>query len=78
MPGTSAPFDTFPSLTDREREVLDLVAEGLDNRRIAQRLALSEKTVRNYLSTVLTKLGVADRAAAIAKSRDAGLGSRHI
>ena len=67
--------DPFPALTDREREVLELVAEGLDNRRIAQRLALSEKTVRNNLSTVLTKLGVADRAAAIAKARDAGLGS---
>ena len=68
--------DPFPSLTDREREVLELVAEGLDNRRIAARLALSEKTVRNHLSIVLTKLGVADRAAAIAKARDAGLGER--
>jgi len=67
--------DPFPSLTDREREVLELVAEGLDNRRIAQRLALSDKTVRNHLSSVLTKLGVADRAAAIAKARDAGLGT---
>jgi DNA-binding NarL/FixJ family response regulator len=67
--------DPFPSLTDREREVLDLVAEGLDNRRIAQRLALSDKTVRNHLSSVLTKLGVTDRAAAIAKARDAGLGT---
>ena len=67
--------DPFPSLTDREREVLELVAEGLDNRRIAQRLALSEQTVRNHLSTVLTKLGVGDRAAAIAKARDAGLGT---
>jgi DNA-binding NarL/FixJ family response regulator len=66
--------DPFPNLTDREREVLELVAEGLDNRRIANRLVLSEKTVRNHLSTVLTKLGVADRAAAIAKARDAGLG----
>jgi DNA-binding NarL/FixJ family response regulator len=67
--------DPFPSLTDREREVLELVAEGLDNRRIAQRLSLSDKTVRNHLSTILTKLGVADRAAAIAKARDAGLGT---
>jgi DNA-binding NarL/FixJ family response regulator len=66
--------DPFPSLTDREREVLELVAEGLDNRRIATRLSLSDKTVRNHLSSVLTKLGVADRAAAIAKARDAGLG----
>ena len=67
--------DPFPSLTDREREVLELVAEGLDNRRIATRLSLSDKTVRNHLSSVLTKLGVADRAAAIAKARDAGLGA---
>lgn len=67
--------DPFPALTQREREVLELVAQGLDNRRIAHRLALSDKTVRNHLSTVLTKLGVADRAAAIAKARDAGLGA---
>ncbi len=69
----SAPHP-FPSLTEREREVLELVAQGLDNRRIAARLSLSDKTVRNHLSIVLTKLGVADRAAAIAKARDAGLG----
>lgn len=67
--------DPFPGLTDREHEVLELVAQGLDNRRIAQRLALSDKTVRNHLSNVLTKLGVADRAAAIAKARDAGFGT---
>jgi len=66
--------DPFPSLTEREREVLELVARGLDNRRIAQRLSLSDKTVRNHLSTILTKLGVVDRAAAIAKARDAGVG----
>lgn len=65
----------FPSLTDREREVLELVAQGLDNARIARRMSLSDKTVRNHLSNVLTKLGVADRAAAIAKARDAGLGT---
>jgi DNA-binding NarL/FixJ family response regulator len=64
----------FPTLTEREHEVLELVAQGLDNVRIARRLALSDKTVRNHLSNVLTKLGVADRAAAIAKARDAGMG----
>jgi DNA-binding NarL/FixJ family response regulator len=64
----------FPDLTVREREVLELVAQGLDNLRIARRLGLSDKTVRNHLSNVLTKLGVADRAAAVAKARDAGLG----
>jgi DNA-binding NarL/FixJ family response regulator len=64
----------FPELTDREREVLDLVAAGRGNHEIARRLALSEKTVRNHVSTILVKLHVRDRAAAIAKARDAGLG----
>lgn len=64
----------FPALTDREHEVLELVAQGLDNTRIARRLGLSDKTVRNHLSNVLTKLCVADRGAAIAKARDAGMG----
>lgn len=66
--------NAFPALTEREYEVLELVAQGLDNVRIARRLGLSDKTVRNHLSNVLTKLGVADRAAAIAKARDAGVG----
>lgn len=66
---------TFPQLTDREHEILELVAQGLDNLRIAQRLAVSDKTVRNNLSNILTKLGVADRSAAIARARDAGLGT---
>lgn len=64
----------FPSLTDRECEVLELVAEGLDNLRIARRMGLSDKTVRNHLSNILNKLGVADRASAIVKARQAGLG----
>ncbi len=64
----------FPELTDREREVLDLVAAGLDNLSIARRLSLSPKTVRNHLSNVLTKLQVADRAQAIVRARQAGLG----
>ena len=64
----------FPDLTDREREVLDLVARGLDNASIARRLALSPKTVRNHLSNILTKLAVADRAQAIVRAREAGLG----
>jgi DNA-binding NarL/FixJ family response regulator len=72
--GRRAGSEPFPQLTDREREVLDLVAQGLDNLRIARRLGLSDKTVRNHLSNVLTKLAVADRGAAIAKARDAGLG----
>jgi DNA-binding NarL/FixJ family response regulator/signal transduction histidine kinase len=52
----------FPSLTAREQEVLDLVARGYDNRRIARELYLSDKTVRNHVSNVLTKLEVTDRA----------------
>ena len=64
----------FPELTDREREVLDLVAHGLSNSAIATRLFLSEKTVRNRVSDVLTKLHAASRAEAVALARDAGLG----
>ena len=64
----------FPELTDREREVLDLVAGGLDNLSIARRLSVSSKTVRNHLSNILTKLQVADRAQAIVRAREAGLG----
>lgn len=66
--------DLFPELTDRERDVLELVAQGLDNLTIARRLALSDKTIRNYVSNVFTKLHVADRARAIVLARDAGLG----
>jgi DNA-binding NarL/FixJ family response regulator len=64
----------FPELTDREREVLDLVARGLDNPTIARRLVLSPKTVRNNLSAILTKVQVADRSQLIVRARDAGLG----
>jgi DNA-binding NarL/FixJ family response regulator len=66
--------ETFPQLTSREVEVLDLVARGLENRRIARELHLSDKTVRNHVSNVLTKLGVEDRSEAIARARSAGLG----
>ncbi|MBY9073800.1 response regulator transcription factor [Nocardioides sp. WL0053] len=64
----------FPTLTAREREVLDLVAAGLSNAQIAARLFLSQKTVRNHVHAVLTKLQAADRAEAIVRARDAGLG----
>ena len=68
----------FPELTNREREVLDLVASGLGNHEIARRLVLSEKTVRNNVATILTKIQVPNRAAAVAKARDVGLGAaRH-
>lgn len=64
----------FPDLTSREREVLDLMARGHRNATIASRLVLSEKTVRNNVSTILAKLHAADRAQAVARARDAGLG----
>ena len=74
--GPSAPAVTpFPTLTEREREILDLVARGLTNTAIAQRLVLSSKTVRNHVSNVFTKLQVAGRAEAVAQARDAGLGA---
>ena len=64
----------FPELTDREREVLDLIAEGLDNPRIALRLYISNKTVSNHISNIFTKLHLADRSQAIVAAREAGLG----
>jgi DNA-binding NarL/FixJ family response regulator len=65
----------FPELSEREREVLSLLAEGRSNPDIARKLFLSPKTVRNHVSNIFTKLQVADRAQAIIKARDAGLGS---
>ena len=64
----------FPELTERECEVLNLVASGCGNHEIARRLVLSEKTVRNHVATILTKLQAPNRAAAVAKARDAGIG----
>ena len=66
----------FPELTDRELEILDLVAAGLNNAEITRRLVVSPKTVRNHLTNVFAKLHVADRAQAIVRAREAGLGSR--
>jgi pimeloyl-ACP methyl ester carboxylesterase/DNA-binding CsgD family transcriptional regulator len=65
----------FPDLTPREREVLELVAHGLDNMQIAARLGLSEKTVRNNITPILDKLGVETRSQAIVRAREAGLAS---
>ena len=70
-----APAGAFPDLTGREREILDLMATGATNATIAARIGLSEKTVRNNVSNVFAKLRVADRAAAVARARDAGLGN---
>jgi DNA-binding NarL/FixJ family response regulator len=71
-PSTAAPI--FPDLTEREREVLALIAQGLTNSAIAERLVLSPKTVRNYITEIFSKLQVADRAQAIIRARNAGLG----
>lgn len=72
--GASAPAAPFPDLTEREREVLDLIAQGQSNATIAQRLGISAKTVRNHVSNVFSKLQVAGRAEAIVRAREAGLG----
>jgi DNA-binding NarL/FixJ family response regulator len=64
----------FPQLTDREREVLGLLANGWPNSRIARHLGLTPKTVANHVSNILTKLHAPDRAAAILQARRAGLG----
>ena len=65
----------FPELTQRERDVLEQIALSMPNAAIARRLGLTPKTVRNYVSSILLKLRVADRAAAITRAREAGLGS---
>ena len=64
----------FPELTVREREVLGLMAEGLTNTAIAERLVISPKTIRNHVSNIFSKLQVADRVEAIIRARDAGMG----
>ncbi|MFC5381145.1 response regulator [Aquipuribacter nitratireducens] len=65
----------FPELTAREREVLDLVARGLDNASVARRLVLADKTVRNTVAAITAKLGVRDRSALIVRAREGGLGA---
>ena len=71
---SSAPPRAFPELTDREEEILTLVARGHSNQEIAQQLFLSIKTVRNHISHIFLKLQVADRAQAVIRAREAGLG----
>lgn len=72
--GSSSSAAAFPSLTDREREVLEMVAAGKGNATIAHDLMISLKTVRNHVSNIFTKLQVSERAQAIVKARKAGLG----
>jgi DNA-binding NarL/FixJ family response regulator len=74
--GLNASTVSFPELTAREREVLELIAAGRNNTQIAQVLSLSGKTVRNHVSIIFGKLRVADRAQAIVRAREAGLGHR--
>jgi DNA-binding NarL/FixJ family response regulator len=64
----------FPDLSSREREILALLAQGYKNAEIADRLVISPKTVRNYVSNIISKLQVADRAQAILRAKDAGFG----
>ena len=73
-PRPASPTEALPELTSREIEILDLIAQGHSNAKIAARLYLSPKTVGNHISHIFTKLQVADRAHAIIRAREAGLG----
>jgi DNA-binding NarL/FixJ family response regulator len=72
-PRPAAPKAVFPELTEREREILGLIAQGESNAEIAARLVLSLKTVRNHVSNIFSKLQVADRVQAAIRARAAGL-----
>ncbi len=74
VPRSAAPQRAFPELTEREEEVLSLVAKGKSNQEISRQLFVSLKTVRNHVSNILVKLQVADRAQAVIRARDAGMG----
>jgi DNA-binding NarL/FixJ family response regulator len=71
---TSLPEEAFSELTPRELEVLELIAQGENNNQIAERLVISDKTVRNHITSIFSKLQVADRTTVILRARDAGLG----
>ncbi len=73
-PKPASPEEAFPELTSREVEILDLIAQGHTNAKIAARLYVSPNTVRNHISHIFSKLQVADRAHAIVRAREAGLG----
>jgi DNA-binding NarL/FixJ family response regulator len=66
----------FAELTQREREVLELIARGLDNAAIANQLSVSPKTVRNHINGIFDKLNIPNRAQAIVRAREAGMGMR--
>lgn len=71
---SESPKEKFPTLTQRELELLELIAAGINNSNIAKRLVISEKTVRNHITSIFSKLHVTDRATAIIQARNAGLG----
>jgi len=73
-PKTESASPAFPDLTEREREILTLIAQGQSNAAIAERLVISAKTVSNHISNIFNKLQVADRAQAAIRAREAGLG----
>jgi DNA-binding NarL/FixJ family response regulator len=73
-PRPATPQRAFPELTEREEEVLSLVASGKNNQEISRQLFVSLKTVRNHVSNILLKLQVADRAQAVIRAREAGMG----
>jgi DNA-binding CsgD family transcriptional regulator len=75
LPQPAAKAGPFSGLTAREKEVLHLLARGLDNRQIGAQLAISEKTVRNHVSAIFAKLRVASRVQAVVAARDAGYGA---
>jgi DNA-binding NarL/FixJ family response regulator len=77
-PKPAPPLEAFPELTAREVEVLDLIARGRGNAEIARQLYVSPKTVRNHISNIFTKLQIADRAQAIVRAREVGLGRDNV
>ena len=72
-PPLASPSQPFPDLTEREREVLALIAQGYTNQAIAERLVISPKTVRNHISSIFSKLEVTSRLEAIRRAKDAGM-----
>jgi DNA-binding NarL/FixJ family response regulator len=77
LPASQIPAGgTFADLTPRERDIVELIAQGLDNAQVAARLSLSEKTVRNHITSIFAKLEVENRSQAIVRARDAGFGRK--
>ena len=69
-----SPASPFPELSEREAEILELIARGLANQPIADRLGIAQKTVRNHVSNIFGKLEVRDRAEAVVRAREGGMG----